>query len=217
MQSYEYAVKYDDTEGIATYELAKLYRNNNQIEDAIKCYLQHWIKLNYIEIDSYHITKLMLTIINIDNILAEIILYVSNYFYNKKYYEYSEEYCSLLLEYIGPEGEEARALLRQLRSHNNILQNNISQSNISQNNNSQSIILDRSQQSIMSMLSLGNSQQHLLSDNENEIDNSIDIDNSNNDSKYSNLETTHLNMSLSDSDQELEQQQLLVDTDDDEC
>lgn len=118
IQSYEYAVKYDEREGIATKELGRLYRELNMMDKATMCYLQYWIGQGCVEPETYHVTRLMThnASLDIDNSLAEAILYVGNFFRTKGYLEHAEEYCSLLLDYVGPEGEEARAILRELRT-----------------------------------------------------------------------------------------------------
>jgi anaphase-promoting complex subunit 8 len=120
IQAFECAVKYDDHEGIATKELAKLYRDQGKHDQAIRYYLNHWISLGYITSTDYHITNTMMHGLSSDQKLdenfVEGILYVGNYFFSKGYLSHAEEYCSLLLDYVGPEGEEARALLREIRS-----------------------------------------------------------------------------------------------------
>lgn len=117
IQAYEHAVKYDDREGFATIELAKLYRQNEDLARAVTCYLKHWIAQGYVEAENYHVTRVLMDL-KVDTSLAEAFLFVAKYFHERDYVEHAEEYCSILLDYVGPEGDEARAKLRELRHAN---------------------------------------------------------------------------------------------------
>ena len=114
-------------EGIATRELARLYRENGNTTKAAECYHKHLNTLGLNQMNS-----------NIDQEKAEGIMFLANYHRNKSDLTHAEEFCTLLLvltfclltyslahsiqgnylvDYIGPEGDEARAMQREIRSY----------------------------------------------------------------------------------------------------
>jgi anaphase-promoting complex subunit 8 len=149
IQSFEYAVNVEDREGIASKELARLYKEFGNEDGAMACYIKQWMQWGYLEEISTsqstgtpydaaqnHNYRVCLTFekVEIDSTLAAALLFATNYYY-RKHYDYTsnvrsqqqnqhgphlryltEAYASLLMDYIGPEGDEARALLRSLRS-----------------------------------------------------------------------------------------------------
>jgi tetratricopeptide (TPR) repeat protein len=115
LRAYERAVRADDREGIATRELARLYREQGNNDGAARCYLQHWISSGYIDATTLKVSKAM-EALPVDTI-AEAVLFVANFFKRLNDLTRAEDYCSLLLDYIGPEGNESRALLRQIRAY----------------------------------------------------------------------------------------------------
>lgn len=102
IRSYERAMTNNDGEGVATQQLAKLYRDGGESEKAAQCYQKH---LDMRGIDT-----------NIDELEAEALLFLGHYHKDAKNYEVASVCCSRLIEYPGPEKEEAKALLREIRS-----------------------------------------------------------------------------------------------------
>lgn len=102
IKSYERAVDSDDREGVATRELARLYRDIGSVDLAAGCYLRHVLA----QTDSS----------DIDSDMAEALLYLAIYYKTRGELINTENYCSKLLCYAGPEGGEARALLREIRT-----------------------------------------------------------------------------------------------------
>ncbi|GMI09253.1 hypothetical protein TrRE_jg10707 [Triparma retinervis] len=100
IKSYERAVITNDRENLATKKLAKLYREEGDAKKAADCYLRLIDNLGS----------------SVDQGSAEALLFLAQYFKNIKNYENSALMCSRLLEYPGPEKEEAQALLRDIRS-----------------------------------------------------------------------------------------------------
>ncbi len=119
IRSYERAINYEDAEGIATQKLASLYRTQRQTEKAARCYLRH-LELRYIVTNPHPIQDPTLDTIvqgiTVDVAEAEALLYLAHYHRNHGEYETSVLFCSRLLEYPGPEKEEAKGLMRELRS-----------------------------------------------------------------------------------------------------
>ena len=92
----------NDGEGVATQQLAKLYRDGGEFEKAAQCYQKH---LDMRGMDA-----------NVDELEAEALLFLGHYHKDAKNYEVASVCCSRLIEYPGPEKEEAKALLREIRS-----------------------------------------------------------------------------------------------------
>jgi len=102
IRSYERAMTNNDGEGVATQQLAKLYRDGGEFEKAAQCYQKH---LDMRGMDA-----------NLDELEAEALLFLGHYHKDAKNYEVASVCCSRLIEYPGPEKEEAKALLREIRS-----------------------------------------------------------------------------------------------------
>lgn len=121
IRAYERALQQDDTEGVATQKLASLYRTNRQVEKAAQCYFRH-LELRYqvthpMAASSGPVDlETLLQGLVVDSPEAEALLFLANY--HKDHYELATAklLCSRLLEYPGPEKEEAKALLRDIRS-----------------------------------------------------------------------------------------------------
>lgn len=109
MIALERAVSAGDTEGIATRELARLYRDAGKSAKAAECYHRH---LQTLGIGS-NMTNQNQTI---DAERAEGLLFLAYYHRSQGDLSHAEEYCIKLGEYIGPEGDEARAIMREIRS-----------------------------------------------------------------------------------------------------
>ena len=101
IKSYERAVTHNDRENLATRKLAKLYREEGENGRAAACYVR------LIGHDSTGC---------VDASEAEALLFLSHHFASLKNYENAAIMCSRLLEYPGPEKEEAQALIRDIRS-----------------------------------------------------------------------------------------------------
>ncbi len=126
IRAYERALQHDDQEGIATQKLAALYRAKGDIEKAAKCYLQHLKNRFHVTISaktSHRSTSFRLDALTLQGLVveppeAEALLYLSTYYRNHGEFDKAAVTASRLLEYPGPEKEEAKALLREIRSRN---------------------------------------------------------------------------------------------------
>ena len=136
MRSYERAVSNHDREGIATQKLATLYRDEGENEKAADCYMRH-LKLRMQQQSSSmslssapkgfpwgHISdENAINLVHVDAQEAEALLYLAFYHRDNGNYETASRCCSRLLEYPGPEKEEAKALLREIRSREGFRKN----------------------------------------------------------------------------------------------
>lgn len=124
IRAYERALQHDDLEGIATQKLAALYRGKGESEKAAKCYLQHLKNRFHVTHKTanrqtvFRLDALTLQGLVVDPPEAEALLYLSNYYRNHGEFDKAAVIASRLLEYPGPEKEEAKALLREIRSRN---------------------------------------------------------------------------------------------------
>lgn len=123
IRAYERAVQQGDTEGVATQKLASLYKQDDP-EKAAQCYLRH-LELRYQVTHPNAVATQSPATLSLDLLLqglvvesaeAEAILYLAHYHKSNDEYPTAVIFCSRLLEYPGPEKEEAKALLRDLRS-----------------------------------------------------------------------------------------------------
>ena len=112
MLALERAVSCGDREGIATRELARLYRDAGMSGRAAECYHKH---LQALGIDNATSDDGLGSFI-VDSERAEALLYLASYHRNQQDFFNAECYCNKLADYVGPEGEEARAILREIRS-----------------------------------------------------------------------------------------------------
>lgn len=118
IRSYERAVSHSDLEGIATQKLASLYRQDGQKEKAAQCYMRH-LELRYQATAPDPSDLKLESILNgvvVDASEAEALLYLASYHKNHGEFETAAICCGRLLEYPGPEKEEGKALLREIRS-----------------------------------------------------------------------------------------------------
>ena len=111
MLALERAVSSGDREGIATRELARLYRDSGQATKAAECYHKHLQTLG-VKLENPE----KLNAVEIDSERAEGLLFLASYHRSKGSLHDAEEYCNLLADFVGPEGDEARAMLREIRS-----------------------------------------------------------------------------------------------------
>ncbi|GMI06598.1 hypothetical protein TrVE_jg7936 [Triparma verrucosa] len=102
IKSYERAIVTNDRENIATRKLAKLYREEGENEKAARCY-QRLVSGSGNE-DA------------LDAAEAEAFLFLAQYMKDSGNFDVATVYCSRLLEFPGPEKDEAKALLRDIRS-----------------------------------------------------------------------------------------------------
>jgi len=138
MRAYERALQQGDTEGVATQRLASLYKQEEQVEKAAQCYLRHLevrYQVTHPMADHHSIAtasadggamvldggrsiglEAMLQGLVVESTEAEAILYLAQYHKEFREYDTAIVFASRLLEYAGPEKEEAKALLRELRS-----------------------------------------------------------------------------------------------------
>jgi len=139
IRAYERALQQGDTEGVATQKLAALYKQEDHVEKAAQCYLRHLEVRYQVTHPPQHAAhaaaaaaaegqgdqdqeqqpvnlETMLQGIVLESTEAEAILFLAQYHKEQDEYETAVLFCSRLLEYPGPEKEEAKALLRELRS-----------------------------------------------------------------------------------------------------
>lgn len=106
MVALERAVNSGDKEGIATRELARLYREAGQSAKAADCYHRH-LKMLGIGTDDGHYL--------IDAERAEGLIFLASFHRSQGDLAHAEEYCMRLADYVGTEGDEARAMMREIR------------------------------------------------------------------------------------------------------
>ena len=111
MSALERAVSSGDREGIATRELARLYRDSGQSTKAAECYHKHLQTLGVKLEDPEKVNTF-----EVDSERAEGLLFLASYHRSKGSLQNAEEYCNLLADFVGPEGDEARAMLREIRT-----------------------------------------------------------------------------------------------------
>ncbi|KAL3823095.1 hypothetical protein ACHAXA_011147 [Cyclostephanos tholiformis] len=125
-RSYERAVSLGDGEGIATRKLAELYREDGDEERAAKCYLRH-LELRYqsqlpgaysgASADSSpEAFETVVTNVRVDEPEAEALLYLAYYYRDNLEYDQAILCATRLEDYPGPEKEQGRGLLRDIRS-----------------------------------------------------------------------------------------------------
>jgi anaphase-promoting complex subunit 8 len=123
IEAYERAVNCDDAEGLAARELARLHREMGNSTKAAHFYLYHLQSrdksMNHAAGDDdtaspegsqggYND--------EVDVDLAEGLLFVASYYFDKNDLRLAEKYCMRLLDFRGPEGAEAKSILREIRS-----------------------------------------------------------------------------------------------------
>jgi anaphase-promoting complex subunit 8 len=118
IRAYERAVAQDDTEGIATQKLASLYRQEGRTEEAAQCYLRH-LELRYIVTNPSPTTPSLDAVVQgvvVEAPEAEALVFLAHYHKAHGENDTAALMCSRLVEYPGPEKEQAKGLLRDLRS-----------------------------------------------------------------------------------------------------
>jgi len=122
IRSFERAVAYNDEEGIATKELATLYREDGNVEQAARCYLRHLelkfqAQLNQPPPDlGGNAMEAIISSVKVDEPEAEALLFLAFYHRDHGEFDLASMCCSRLLDYPGPEKEQGKALLREIRA-----------------------------------------------------------------------------------------------------
>jgi len=101
IKCYERAECNNDREGIALSKLASLYKTIGQIGKAALYYEKNLNRRDQEEVEGQE--------------TVDALLFLANY-YKASNINATEAYCLRLLEYAGPEKEEAKAILREIRS-----------------------------------------------------------------------------------------------------
>ena len=125
-KSYERAVSLGDGEGIATRKLAELYREDGDEEKAARCYLRH-LELRYqSQLPGSYLTdnadmsptafENVITHVRVDEPEAEALLYLAYYYRDNLEYDQAILCATRLEDYPGPEKEQGKGLLRDIRS-----------------------------------------------------------------------------------------------------
>ena len=125
-KSYERAVSLGDGEGIATRKLAELYREDGDEEKAAKCYLRH-LELRYQSQLAAPLTggsadsspeafENVVNHVRVDEPEAEALLYLAYYYRDNLEYDAAILCATRLEDYPGPEKEQGKGLLRDIRS-----------------------------------------------------------------------------------------------------
>ncbi|CAJ1949143.1 unnamed protein product [Cylindrotheca closterium] len=119
IRAYERAVAQEDTEGIATQKLATLYRQEGREEEAAQCYVRH-LELRYMVTNPNPAEQPTLDDIVHGVVVeapeAEALVFLAQYHKMHEEYDSAALFCSRLVEYPGPEKEQAKGLLRDLRA-----------------------------------------------------------------------------------------------------
>ena len=141
MRSYERAVSNHDREGIATQKLATLYRDEGEDEKAANCYMRHLnLRMQQqLQVSSSSLSSFgtpggiandkeltddnVINLVHVDAQEAEALLYLAFYHRDNGNYETASKCCLRLLDYPGEEKEEAKALLRDIRSRTDFQKN----------------------------------------------------------------------------------------------
>jgi anaphase-promoting complex subunit 8 len=119
IKSYERAVSYQDHEGIATSQLAAMYKQQGQEEKAAQCYL-NFLELRHLATTAHPSAsptmQEVLQAVVVQSAEAPALLFLAHYHVNHQEFDTAALCASRLLEYPGPEKEEGKALLREIRS-----------------------------------------------------------------------------------------------------
>ena len=136
--AFERALEHGDNEGVATKDLAHLYKESGLFDKAAEVYRRHVdadtgrssSSIAPLPIDeelqfstspppSHHSSRGSIISKSYDTMRdhsnAEGILFLANYYRDQGRYDLVYGYCSRLLDLHGPEGDEAKALLREVR------------------------------------------------------------------------------------------------------
>jgi anaphase-promoting complex subunit 8 len=125
-KSYERAVSLGDGEGIATRKLAELYREDGDEEKAAKCFLRHLELRYHLQLPgsfsgaradtSPEAFETIISNIRVDEPEAEALLFLAYYYRDNMEYDQAILCATRLEDYPGPEKEQGKSLLRDIRS-----------------------------------------------------------------------------------------------------
>ena len=130
MLVFERALSCGDKEGVATRELARLYREEGRVEEAADCYLRRLAAAGHdVEeileaggrdgADDGNTSAMMVrgtTGLPLDHEHVDGVLFLANFYKDRREYRVAEVFCNFLVDFVGPEADEARAILRNMRS-----------------------------------------------------------------------------------------------------
>ena len=132
IEAYERAVHCEDAEGLATRELARLHREMGNTTKAAHYYLFHVQSRDKSLLPSHPggvggkgggeeeeeggVVFSEDSSEGVDVDLAEGLLFVASYYFDKNEMSLAEKYCMRLIHFRGPEGAEAKSILREIRS-----------------------------------------------------------------------------------------------------
>eukprot|EP00605_Chrysophyceae_sp_TOSAG23-4_P000139 GSChrysophyteH1.ASY1.ANO1.160.1 assembled CDS len=102
MLTFERAVSCGDSEGVATRELARLYRDEGKAREAASAARSTNSKMHNGEDKNPQ--------------SVEGALFLANYYRSLGEFPAAEAFCALIVDFVGPEGDEARAIVRDIRS-----------------------------------------------------------------------------------------------------
>ncbi|XP_027124895.1 anaphase-promoting complex subunit 8-like [Coffea arabica] len=102
IKCFKRAVNCNDREAIALHQLAKLHRELDRFEEAAFYYKKDLERMEAEEREGPN--------------MVEALSFLARYCKDQKRFEEAEVYCTRLLDYTGPEKEEAKSLLRGIRS-----------------------------------------------------------------------------------------------------
>jgi anaphase-promoting complex subunit 8 len=116
--AYEKALA-DDVEGMATAQLASLYQQDGNSQKAAQCFQKH-LELRYLATTAHpsanpSLGEILQSVV-VQAPEARALLFLANHFMSVGVDETAALCASRLLEYPGPEKEEGKAVLREIRS-----------------------------------------------------------------------------------------------------
>ena len=149
MLVFERAVACGDREGVATRELARLYRDEGRLDEAADCYLRKLAAAGHdVEeildaeagaagssssskgtpgtissadqlVDASNASAMMMQGASgrpLDHEHVEGVLFLANFYHNRGDFRVAEVFCNFLVDFVGPEADDARAIMRNMRS-----------------------------------------------------------------------------------------------------
>jgi anaphase-promoting complex subunit 8 len=119
VRSFERAAMQNDAEGVATTALAKLYREDGEDDKAARCFWQH-LQLRYLATVMHPSEQPsiqdIVQAIPVQSTEATALLFLAHHYVTSGELETAVLCATKLLEYPGPEKEEGKAVLREIRS-----------------------------------------------------------------------------------------------------
>ncbi|GAQ83915.1 Anaphase-promoting complex [Klebsormidium nitens] len=102
IRCYRRAVSYEDREGIALHKLARLHQQLEQMDEAAHYFRKNLERMEQDQADGRDV--------------VEALVFLAAYCKNQGLLHEAEQYCTKLMDYGAPEKEEAKAILREIRS-----------------------------------------------------------------------------------------------------